>query len=71
MADKNAKVKENVTGSFYVDDQCIACDACIVEAPSFFKMNEEEGKSEVVNQENSDCTKNAAESCPVQAIKVA
>jgi len=33
MADKTARFKENVPGSYYVDDSCIACDACCVEAP--------------------------------------
>ncbi|MBU4257014.1 ferredoxin [Patescibacteria group bacterium] len=48
---------------------CIGCGACASICPDAFKINEE-GKSEVVRQENSGCAKNAAESCPVQAIKV-
>ena len=43
MADKNARFQENVPGKYYVDDSCIACDACCVEAPKFFAMNDNEG----------------------------
>ena len=43
MADKNSRFKENVPGQYYVDDSCIACDACCVEAPKFFAMNDNEG----------------------------
>ena len=39
MADKEAKWTQNVEGEYYVDDQCIACDACCVEAPAYFAMN--------------------------------
>ena len=42
MADKSAKWDQNLSGKFYVDDQCIACDACVTEAPRFFEMNDEE-----------------------------
>lgn len=51
-------------------DLCIGCGTCAALCPKNFKMNEEEGKSEVISQEDLDCAKNAAESCPVQAIKV-
>ncbi len=47
---------------------CIGCGACASICPDVFKINEE-GKSEVISQENIACAKNAAESCPVQAIK--
>jgi len=72
MADKDSKRSENVPGAFYVDDQCIACDACIVEAPKFFKMNDEEGFAFVCLQpqtekEFKNCIE-ALECCPVEAI---
>ncbi|GAB4015868.1 MAG: hypothetical protein Fur0010_15270 [Bdellovibrio sp.] len=72
MADKNSKWKENVEGKFYVDNQCIACDACVVEAPNFFKMNKEDGHAFVFNQPKTDkeienCLE-ALEGCPVDAI---
>ena len=48
---------------------CLGCGACVSLCPDVFKMNEA-GKSEVISQENIDCAKNAAASCPVQAIEV-
>ena len=33
-------VKGNVDGLFYVDEKCIACEACISTAPDFFVMGE-------------------------------
>jgi len=48
---------------------CIGCGTCVAVCPNNFKMNDE-GKAEVLIQEKSDCVKNGAESCPVQAIKV-
>jgi len=50
-------------------DTCIGCGTCAGLCPDVFKMNEE-GKSEVVSQENTDCAQNAAQSCPVSAITV-
>ena len=72
MADKEAKFDQNVEGKFYVDDQCIACDACCVEAPEFFLMNDEEGHAYVGKQpvepdEIEEC-ENALAACPVAAI---
>ena len=72
MADKSAKWEQNAQGKFYVDDQCIACDACCVEAPGFFFMNDEDGHAYVGNQpqnedELEEC-KNALMACPVAAI---
>ncbi len=72
MADKSAKFKQNTEGKYYVDDQCIACDACCVEAPSFFLMNDDDGHAFVAKQPiNSDeleeCD-NALAACPVGAI---
>ena len=72
MADKNSKRPENVSGQFYVDESCIACDACIVEAPKFFIMNDEEGHAFVYKQPQSEedlktCLE-ALDCCPVEAI---
>jgi len=36
MPDKSAKLPENVPGKFYVDNQCIDCDACRATAPDNF-----------------------------------
>ena len=61
---------------------CLGCGACASLCPDVFKMNEA-GKSEAISsasaplsgtsadkEENIACAKNAAESCPVQAISV-
>lgn len=72
MADKDKKYKQNLSGKYYVDDQCIACDACVVEAPKFFAMNDEEGHAYVKLQPLTDADlkdcENALAGCPVEAI---
>ena len=72
MADTSAKWKQNIDGKYYVDDQCIACDACCVEAPGFFLMNDDDGHAYVSKQPTNDndleeC-ENAIAACPVEAI---
>ena len=72
MADPKTRWKENVPGPYYVDDQCIACDACVMEAEDFFEMNDEDGHAYVKlqprsDQEREEC-ENALEACPVEAI---
>ena len=74
MAEKEAKWKQNAQGKYYVDDQCIACDACVVEAPGFFEMNDDDGHAYVVKQPNpekkddQEMCENALACCPVGAI---
>ncbi|HLW57481.1 MAG TPA: ferredoxin [Bacteriovoracaceae bacterium] len=72
MADKNAKFSQNVDGAYYVDDSCIACDACCVEAPRFFAMNDDEGHAYVMLQPQTpdeiEEAENARAACPVEAI---
>lgn len=72
MADKNSRVKDNLPGKYYVDDQCIACDACCVEAPKFFAMNDDEGhafvKLQPVTPAEIQEAENALAACPVEAI---
>jgi ferredoxin len=72
MADVANKYPENVTGKFYVDNQCIDCDLCRETAPDNFKRNEDGGYSFVSKQpgspdEEARC-KEAKEGCPVEAI---
>ena len=72
MADKSAKWDMNSKGKFYVDDQCIACDACVHEAPDFFAMNDDDGHAYVIKQPSNEkelqnCQE-ALEACPVEAI---
>jgi ferredoxin len=72
MADAANKYSENVTGKFYVDNQCIDCDLCRETAPDNFKRNDDGGYSFVYKQpespeEEARC-KEAKEGCPVEAI---
>ncbi|HTL12097.1 MAG TPA: ferredoxin [Bdellovibrionota bacterium] len=72
MAEKANKWPDNVPGKFFVDDQCIDCDACRTEAPKNFKRNDENGYSFVYhqpeNQEELDAAQAAMDACPVEAI---
>ncbi len=72
MADKENKVAENVSGAYYVDEQCIACEVCVNEAPDNFKMSDDGAYAFVFKQPESDEEKEACQaalaSCPVDAI---
>jgi ferredoxin len=72
MADVANKYAENITGKFYVDDQCIDCDLCRETAPANFKRNDDGGHSFVYKQpespEEEALCKEAMEGCPVEAI---
>lgn len=72
MADLANKYAENVTGVYYVDDQCIDCDLCRETAPANFTRNDDGGHSYVYKQPLSDDEKTlcqeAMEGCPVEAI---
>jgi ferredoxin len=66
------RYSDNVSGKFYVDDQCIDCDLCRETAPDNFTRNEDGGYSYVFKQpvtpdEEALC-KEAMEGCPVEAI---
>ncbi len=72
MAMKLAKFTDNVSGKYYVDENCIACDACVMEAPGFFTMNDDDGHAYVKNQPQSakeiaECEE-ALTGCPVDSI---
>ena len=72
MANKSDKWPTNVSGKFYVDQQCIDCDLCRETAPAFFTRNDEGGSSYVHKQPGSEeeaalCME-ALEGCPVEAI---
>ena len=51
-----------------VNESCIGCGTCVVVAPDVFEMNDE-GLSSVIG-DDVDSAKEAAESCPVEAIEV-
>ena len=72
MADNSKQWADNIKGRYYVDDQCIDCDACRTEAPDSFRRQDESGYSYVYRQpatpeEEAKC-KAALEACPVEAI---
>ena len=72
MADVANKYPENVSGKYYVDNQCIDCDLCRETAPANFKRNDDGGHSYVYKQPENDAEaglcKEAMEGCPVEAI---
>jgi ferredoxin len=72
MADIANKYAENVSGKFYVDDQCIDCDLCRETAPVNFTRSDDGGYSYVFKQpttpEEEALCKEAMEGCPVEAI---
>jgi ferredoxin len=72
MADKGNKLPENVPGAFFVDDQCIDCDACRATAPDNFMRDDEKGYSFVskqpANETELQLCQDALEGCPVEAI---
>lgn len=72
MADKDNKYPENIKGKYYVDRECIACDACVMTAPDHFGMDEDDGHAFVIKQpdgnEDEELCVEAMEGCPVEAI---
>ena len=72
MADKSAKFEDNVPGPFYVDKECINCDACVLAAEGHFKLDDTDGHAFVFRQPETDeereACQEALESCPVDAI---
>jgi ferredoxin len=72
MAQKDKKYDENVPGRYYVDHECIGCDACVLAAPENFKMHDIDAHAFVSVQPKSEdeeqrC-REAMEGCPVEAI---
>jgi ferredoxin len=72
MASKGDRYPDNAAGAYYVDDQCIDCDACRLTAPDFFRRNDDGGYSYVYRQPESDADRaqcdEALDGCPVEAI---
>jgi len=72
MAEKENKVADNVEGKFYVDENCIACGACIDVAPDFMSMNDDAGfaffSKQPANADEESICQEAMESCPTEAI---
>ena len=72
MADRDNRYPENKPGRYYVDRECIACDACVMTAPHHFGMDEDDGHAFVIKQpvadEEEELCREALEGCPVEAI---
>ena len=72
MPDRNDRVKENISGAYYVDSSCIDCDVCRDTAPENFKRSDAHSYSFVFKQPQSEEEKAACEEaltcCPVEAI---
>lgn len=66
------KYKDNVEGSFYVDDFCINCSLCEAIAPTVFKTSDDGDHCVVFAQPEDEIDVEAAdeakEACPVAAI---
>jgi len=72
MAELDSRLPDNVAGKYFVDRECIDCDACRETAPNNFKRNEDEGYSYVYKQPENDLeleeSIKALDGCPVEAI---
>ena len=72
MANQQLRYKENQPGPYYVDHECIACDACAITAPQHFVVDEKDGHAFVFQQpktkEERQLCEEAKEACPVEAI---
>lgn len=53
-----------------VEDSCIACGACESICDAVFSVEDKAVVNESAVADNEDCVKEAADSCPVQAIVV-
>ncbi len=56
-----------------VDEElCTGCGLCADTCPDVFQMQEDKAKvkTESIPDSGTDCTKDAATNCPVEAIKV-
>ena len=52
-------------------DKCIGCGTCVAIAPKTFKLGEDD-KAEVIEPlgDEEEIVRQAADSCPVEAIKI-
>ncbi|MGK5093988.1 ferredoxin [Deltaproteobacteria bacterium TL4] len=72
MADKARKFSNNISGKYYVDDECIDCSLCSEIAPDNFTVDMEAGHDYVyhqpMNQAQEALCLDAMDLCPVDAI---
>lgn len=72
MPTPHHRYPQNAPGPFFVNADCIDCDACRHHAPAFFARDDEAAHSFVVRQpvtpEETDLCNEALDGCPVEAI---
>jgi len=58
--------------AFVDEDLCTGCELCTQTCPDVFEMDDDVAKVTVdeIPADAEDCAKQAAEECPVEAIKV-
>ena len=72
MADPSLSYQDNVSGRFYVDQDCINCGLCSELAPANFCNSKDKDHDIVYKQPSTEeelqSCQEAADSCPVEAI---
>ncbi len=72
MANYARRYVENVGGSFYVDQDCTACDTCVSIAPLHFRLTSTSDHAFVTMQPRNEVEivrcQHALATCPVGAI---
>ena len=53
-----------------ITDDCIHCGACAAVCPDMFEMPDGKAKVKNPNPDDLGCAKEAADGCPVNAIKI-
>jgi len=74
MAQLADRYDDNITGPYYVDYECIACDTCTNMAKKHFKLTDNFDHAIVFQQpigaEEIQLCQDALDACPVDAIGV-
>lgn len=76
MAQKDQKYDNNAKGRYYVDRNCIGCDACVLVTADHFEMDYSapDGlshayvKKQPLTDDEEKLCREALEGCPVEAI---
>ncbi|MEK9138048.1 MAG: ferredoxin [Bacteroidota bacterium] len=75
MANKTAKLPNNVPGDFYVSEDCDGCAYCGMVAPENFEFDKPSNtyfvSKQPKTQEEMELLREAMEDCPVDAIRKA
>lgn len=72
MPDPTDRYSDNVPGSWYVDDQCIACGLCEEILSEVFVLSADADHNFVFHQPDTEAqlalAREAMDACPVEAI---